>query len=903
MHNVYQTNRTFCQSYKANLLELYSKEIRPEEFTPAEDIDSQKFYLEFKTRLLRLVQKESDRLREQLQSDSNSHLILLKYSSLVDTAIQISFQTAIWFYNKQNGQTLDKANAPIVIIARGGYGREELFFHSDIDVQIYSKAPDPGFPSECITQILKYFEYLFIHQEIFPASRHFNHTPLNSEGPEFDKNDPSEFCSLMEHRYIAGNKLIYNEFKSAINTVTLLNQEEIIAYCKTHKTYFEIQNTVFAQEPNIKEEIRRLYWALILVKIRHKLKNRNLFEILHELFQKGMLSEAVFKKMQTALNFEVRARLFLHCHQRGAHSDVLSYEVRDQIAEAMQFEVQTFFKEYYYNVVYPLKRYSRNLFWGALSDDTQKTKTLTEHFGLNSEKQIIFIKKEISILADRPETIFQILGWVAKDNYHLSFSVIREIEQNLYRISPVFLTESQNQEIRDRFHGIIKGKYFAKALRLLHEFSLLQNYCIPEFQKLCGLLQDIYVHKFPTDIHILAALDKLNDLELNRNADKFLVELYQSVKDKTGLKLAVLLHDIGKGFKEPGQNEELVGAGMVSSILKNLQFENQKRIEMVAFLVERHLTMRDLMLLDPEEHETYERVWDLVCHDKERLKTLILLTYADRGGTKMSMSPSEIEQLKNFYQYTLYHKKRRQVSAAVKLEFLKMVSLPRDIQLQLEVYNEFLHSGDRFSLEMMYRPGQPSDLIVCAPDAIGLLHKIATVLFFNRGNISQAQIHTERGNVLDLFKVYNSEDLSIDFSNFFFLQKQIKKDLRRVLVDGENLSSVYKGKIITNKSSGVKFRTRKPKIKIIGRSVSIETPDTLGTFMMETKVFFDMKMEIHRAVLHTQSDSSSNVFYLRPEDVNRILKDESRFRNTLTEALSFLQNHKSLLFEDAYSVL
>ena len=105
--------------------------------------------------------------------------------------------------------------------------------------------------------------------------------------------------------------------------------------------------------------------------------------------------------------------------------------------------------------------------------------------------------------------------------------------------------------------------------------------------------------------------------------DLFLSELYHSVRDKTALKLATLLHDIGKGFKGPGQNEELVGSSMTSKILRNLGYDNEKRLDDVAFLVERHLTIRDLMLLDPEEDETYERVWDLVNHDKERLKMLI----------------------------------------------------------------------------------------------------------------------------------------------------------------------------------------------------------------------------------------------------------------------------------------
>ena len=159
----------------------------------------------------------------------------------------------------------------------------------------------------------------------------------------------------------------------------------------------------------------------------------------------------------------------------------------------------------------------------------------------------------------------------------------------------------------------------------MHEFEILENFLIPEFKNLRGLLQDIYVHKFPTDAHILSALDALNELEFRNTADPFLTELYHSQRDKTALKLAVLLHDIGKGVKVDGQNEEIVGARLIPKILKNLGYSNKsKRIDEVAFLVEKHLTLYDLMLLDPEADDTYDMVLDLVNHDKEKLKMLVL---------------------------------------------------------------------------------------------------------------------------------------------------------------------------------------------------------------------------------------------------------------------------------------
>ena len=172
------------------------------------------------------------------------------------------------------------------------------------------------------------------------------------------------------------------------------------------------------------------------------------------------------------------------------------------------------------------------------------------------------------------------------------------------------------------------------------------------------------------------------------------------------------------------------------------------------------------MLLDPEEDETYEMIWDLVDHNQERLKMLILLTYADRGGTKLDMSTGQIEQIRNFYQYTLQHKKRQNVPNSIKLEFMDMIHLPRNLQSQLEIYNEFLLSEENFAVEMFFKPNQACDLVICIPDTKRALLKIATVLYFNQVNIVEAKIHTRGNNVFDVFRIHDSTGTPIEFSNY-----------------------------------------------------------------------------------------------------------------------------------------
>ncbi len=897
MHNIYKTNRTFSQGYVENITRRIEEIIQPADFTPSQEIDPQKFYLEFKNRILNIINDEIENLKNELAQSDNSHLVLLKFTALVDASLNAAFKSAVWLANRLNGTDVALNDIPISIAACGGYGREEMYFRSDVDILIISRSVADKKVNQFASKALKNFEYIFIHQEIFKTKTYIIH---NKEGEdfEFDFSKLAWLCSVIDCRLVCGNFLAFTEFKSAVKTAVLLNKNLVLDYCKSHGGYFEVQNTVFSQEPDVKVELTRLYWALFLEKTLNNLENVNQFELLQELYDSGKLGETAYKNMQNGLNFLAKTRLFLHSLQQSALRDVLSFEVREQVSKSMGLELFAFYKKYFYEAAYPLKKHSRNLFSEAIKLDQKKVKSLNENLAVNAEGQIIFRRNGETSLEDNPNLVFQILNYVARDNYDISYPVIRAIEQNTDQFSPLFFRGHIKKQAQEGFKNVIRGKYFAKALRLLHEFGLLQNFFIPEFKALCGLLQDIYVHKFPTDIHILAALDQLNGLEFSADADPFLSDLYHSVKDKQALRLSVLLHDIGKGVKEPGQNEEIVGARLIPRILNNLGYWNVKAIENVSFLVERHLTMRDLMFLDPDDDDTYEMVWDLVGHDKERLKMLILLTYSDRGGTKMKMSPSQIDQLKNFYQFTLHHKKKRAVSNAVKLDFIKLIRLPRDLQTQLEIYNEFLSSKDSFAVEMVFLPGESSDLIVCGQDRKGVLLDIAAVLYFNQISIDEASIHTHGDKAFDVFKIRNASGEPIEFSNYFFLQKQIKEELRKVLVERKSLNSLYKGRVVAPIAEPRTNRQKTPKIKIIGRAVKVESKDVVGAFMMETKVFSEWNLEIQRAVLHAHNGTASNIIYVREQDVEKILMKEDLFKSSISDALMKLERPQSILEEE-----
>lgn len=879
-------NRAKAEQYRKDLLDRINEIFVPESLSGADDSDPQTFYLEFKKLLVEFLNEETEKQKAELFRLDDPHLLLLKRTALVDTIVQTGYQTALWLTNKSLDKNLKEEDVPVAIVARGGYGREEMYFRSDVDIQIVTKPHPEKELAETADIVINFFEYLFVYQDILPAASHSGYSVISPDAMELDEQNMQSFFSLMEGRFVAGNTDVYHEFKDSIKSAQLTHEKEIIRHCSQHKTCYEIQNTVFKQEPNIKDELRRLYWALALIRIREGIETTNQFEILPELLDKKKISPPAFKNMNYGLNFLARARMFLHCYQKGAHRDVMSYEVREKISGPMGYDIKEFYKEYFFNAVLPLKRYSRNLFWESQTYNAEKVRDLSDHFAVDAENQIILTRDPDSYEWNKLSLLLEPFILMAKENYHLSFPVIKSIEQNIDNHAPLFLAENENKEISAYFKKIIEGKFFAKAIRSLHEFRLLETYFIPEFKNITGLLQDIYVHQFPTDIHVLASLDELNKFETHTDRDQFLASLYQTLKNKTAMKLAVLLHDIGKGIKVAGQNEELVGAMAVPRILDKLGYEkNSSVVGEVAFLVEKHLTMADLLLLDPDADDTYDMIWDLVNRDPELLKMLILLTYADRAGTKMKMSSTLIDQLKYFYQNTLYHQERQNVADPVKLEFVKMVQLPRDVQAQLEVYNEFRNSPEHFASAMIFKAEDPSMLIVCSRDQKGLLFEIATILAFNQLNIVEANIHTLENNTLDIFKVNASTGDPIEYSNFFFIRKQVQEDLRNVFVEHRPVDEYYQDRPLIAQESQPKYKDIKLKIKIIGRAVKIETQDILGTVMIQTKVFSDLGMEIQRAVIHTRHDTASNVFYLRPQDVREIIQGEEKFKNILKREL------------------
>ena len=170
MSDLYQSNRKLAETYRHQLQQKIVSLHQAGHSPNNAEIDPQKFYLDFKDRAIELVQKETDLLQKECADSDNCHLLLLKQTALVDTLIQASFYSAVWYFNHQHDQEWTTQSVPIAIVARGGYGREEMYFRSDVDIQIISQSSLSEDDKKTAEEIIRHFEYLFIFQDIFPSS-------------------------------------------------------------------------------------------------------------------------------------------------------------------------------------------------------------------------------------------------------------------------------------------------------------------------------------------------------------------------------------------------------------------------------------------------------------------------------------------------------------------------------------------------------------------------------------------------------------------------------------------------------------------------------------------------------------------------------------------------------------
>jgi [protein-PII] uridylyltransferase len=201
--------------------------------------------------------------------------------------------------------------------------------------------------------------------------------------------------------------------------------------------------------------------------------------------------------------------------------------------------------------------------------------------------------------------------------------------------------------IAERFMNLLAAPTMApRVLRQLYELGYLEK-IIPAMKHARCLLQFNQYHKYTVDEHSLLAVQHVTEF-LDRKDP--LGEAYRQVADKRRLHLAMLVHDLGKGFDE---DHSEVGRRIAEEICGRLQLEPDAAAD-VAYLVHQHLAMSHLAFRrDTGDRALVQSFADSV-GTPDRLRMLLALSCADLAAVGPDvLTDWKVEVLVELYRRTL----------------------------------------------------------------------------------------------------------------------------------------------------------------------------------------------------------------------------------------------------------
>ncbi|QNA89360.1 [protein-PII] uridylyltransferase [Massilia sp. Dwa41.01b] len=683
------------------------------------------------------------------------------------------------------GEAWDAARLPgnSALVGVGGYGRGELFPHSDVDLLILL-----GEPADAITQarLESLVQLLWdLGLEIGHSIRTVDECLVESQA------DITVQTSLLEARLVAGSAALFAQlegrYREALDPQAFF-QAKTAEMRLRHAKY---EYTAFALEPNCKESpgaLRDLQVILWVAKAAGLAASWSQFAtrglITHEEARQLMEKERAFK--------DIRVRLHLQTNRR---EDRLLFDVQTAIAESFGLTDDAPGPGARRASEYLMQRY----YWAAKTV-TQLNTILLQNIEaqlfpqpavplplagpagacFNDVNGFIDIARDDTFETD-PEAILGIFvamterpdikGMTARTTRALWHA--RELIDDAYRADPAN---------KANFLRILKAPVgLVHALRRMNDFGVLGRY-LPNFRRIVGQMQHDLFHVYTVDQHIMMVVRNLRRFTMSEHAHEypFCSGLIANFRDRWLLYVAALFHDIAKG--RGGDHSELGREDALAFCQEHGMREEDT--ELVVFLVEQHLTMSQVAqkqdLSDPDVIASFAAV----VKDERHLTALYLLTVADIRGTSPKVwNAWKAKLLEDLYRITLRvlggepHSADRELRARQQeaLATLRLFGLPSDAHEalwdQLDVVYFLRHDASdiawqtRFLHDKVNHPrpvvkarlapiGEGLQVAVYIKDQPDLFARICS--YFDRKNFSilDAKIHTTKnGYALDSFLV------------------------------------------------------------------------------------------------------------------------------------------------------
>ena len=681
--------------------------------------------------------------------------------------------------------------ASFCLAAVGGFGRGELFPHSDVDVLLL--LPDDANPDA--DEALKAKVEGFIGScwdaglEIGSSMRTV--ADCVSEAGK----DVTVQTSLLESRVICGNKRLFATFRKRFKAALDPKAFFVAKTLEMRQRHNRHENTPYSLEPNCKESPGGLRDLQVILWVA---KAAGLGKTWDELARKGLATSFEVRqiKRNEALISLIRARLHL---LSGRREDRLVFDLQTAVAETFGYKAESeesnklprraseaLMRRYYWaaKAVTQLNQILLLNIEERLNPSMHAPRPINERFTdkagmLEVASDDLYIRHPHAILETflLYETTLGIKGLSARTLRALYNA--RQVMNGDFRRDPV--NRATFMQILQTHEGI------THAMRLMNQTSVLGRY-LWVFRRIVGQMQHDLFHVYTVDQHILMVLRNVRRFFMAEHAHEYpqCSQLAAGWDKPWVLYLAALFHDIAKG--RGGDHSDL-GAREVRSFCKQHGVGREDG-RLAEFLVHEHLTMSRIAqkedLSDPDVIAAFaKRVGN-----ERYLTALYLLTVADIRGTSPKVwNAWKGKLLEDLYRYTLRTLGGRAPDADAEVEsrkrealtILALHALPHeahkalwdtldvgyfmrhdaaDIAWHTRKLSRLIaqgHAGEPVVRARLSPVGEGLQVLVYTPDQPDLFARICG--YFDQAGFSilDARVHTARnGYALDTFQVVTS---------------------------------------------------------------------------------------------------------------------------------------------------
>ena len=558
-------------------------------------------------------------IKQRLLDGASAAEVMAALTEFVDGLVRDRYRSAM----KQAGEGAQIAGAQhCCLVALGGYGQRELAPFSDIDIMfLYSEEAGEAAPA--------LFREVLHH--LWNLGFQVGHSMRTTQDcVELAGQDLTIRTAMMTARFLAGSPNLFQKFHR-------LYAKEVIGRGagrfieqkreERQREYIKFGQTIYLLEPNVKKskgglrDFHLLRWAGMA---------RFQASTIQDLADRSLLSRQDFLSVTEARDFLWRVRAFLHVGA-GRAQEILSFDEQVRLASLYGFEdrpnllgVEQFMQQYYRHTVGLHETLLR--FLDRCQAVTAKRRSsralpsdLIDGYFLVTGRHLTVPSELRTRVLDSPDLLLRLFEMAGSRRLKIEADLVDEIHSHMDSVSSEAFRTPEASRV---FLKILSGPgAVAATLEAMHRAHLLEK-LLPVFAALRGLMQFNQYHKYTVDEHSLLAVAKAEALAMEPG---IIGEIYQEIKRKDLLHLAILLHDLGKGRKEDHCE---VGRAIAEETAARLGCDQQETRTLM-FLVHRHLMMSHTAFRrDPYDEKVLIPFAQEVV-TPEVLRMLLILTAAD----------------------------------------------------------------------------------------------------------------------------------------------------------------------------------------------------------------------------------------------------------------------------------